>query len=261
MTEPPEHAQKNISELLVAKASAHGTLLAGDRKAIRSIDFRTQVIEAGKDIVRQGERPDASVFVLSGMLARYHTLPSGERQYISYHIAGDMPDVQSLFLDVMDHSVCALTEVAVALLPHDQLCKLVLERPGVGFAFWRITLVDAAIFRQSITNNSARPPLARLAHFFCEQYYRAREARLVQGDQCSLPLSQEQLGQTIGMSLVSVNRALQRLRQEGLVQFRAGTLQVLRWADLSSIAGFDPLYLHVAKESELSRTPFGTRRR
>jgi CRP-like cAMP-binding protein len=202
-----------------------------------------------------------AVFVLRGMLGRYQTLPSGERQFLSFHIAGDMPDIQSLFLAVMDHSLCTLDEALIALLPHDQLINLVLKYPGVGFAFWRITLVDAAIFRQAITNNSTRKPVMRIAHFFCEQYYRAREAGLVKAGACSLPLSQEKLGQTLGMSLVSANRTLQDLRRHGLLDFRAGTLQIAKWRELTRMAGFDPAYLHVAKESNISRITFGRRRR
>ena len=110
-----------------------------------------------EDIVRQGDRPKVSVVVLRGMVARYHTLQGGGRQYLSLHIAGDMPDAQSLFLDQMDHAVCAMDDVVVALVSHKALLALFDERPAVGFAFWRETLIDGAIFREAITNNSARP--------------------------------------------------------------------------------------------------------
>ncbi|MGD9803064.1 MAG: cyclic nucleotide-binding domain-containing protein [Hyphomicrobiaceae bacterium] len=104
----------------MAKASQHGTLDAADRAAIRDMRSRVRVLAATEDIVHQGERPDVAVLVLGGMLGRYHTLPSGDRQYLSFHISGDMPDVQSLFLIVMDHSVCAMNRSEIALFPHDQ---------------------------------------------------------------------------------------------------------------------------------------------
>ena len=238
--------QKSVQEFLTAKAAEHGTLVPADEAAIAKVDARTWNIASGEDIVSQGERPDVVVFVLSGMLARYHTLPDGDRQYLSFHIAGDMPDVQSLFLDVMDHSVCALNQAVIATMPHTQLRDLLFKRPAVGFALWRMTLIDAAIFRQAITNNSGRGALARLAHFFCEQFYRAREAGLVEDRTCSLPMSQEQIGQTLGLSIVSINRRLQQLRQLTSVDFRAGELHVPRWPALSTVAGFDPMYLHIA---------------
>src|ERR1700744_6721962 len=116
------------------------------------------------------------------MLARYHLLPSGKRQYISYHMEGDMPDSQALFIEKMDHAVCAIGTAKVALIPHKQLLKLFEARPSVGFAIWRETLIDAAIFREAITNNSARPRPARMAHLFCEWFYRARASGLASDD-------------------------------------------------------------------------------
>lgn len=251
--------RKRVSDLLVARAAEHGTLLETDEVALRSVRSRLRTVAPNEDIVHEGDRPDTAVLLVNGMLARYQTLPGGERQYLSLHLPGDMPDLQSLFLDVMDHALCALDRAEVALMPHTQLSKLVLERPAIAFAFWRMTLVDAAIFRQAITNNGARSHSARLAHLFCEQLFRSKEAGLAEGRTCSLPLTQNQLGQLLGMSQISVNRALHKLREQGLVELRFGRLTVIDWAALVAHAGFDPAYLHVAKQGVLPRTPFGKR--
>jgi CRP-like cAMP-binding protein len=245
---------KKILELLIAKAAQHGSLTTADENAIREIRPRRRKLGAKEDVVSQGERPDLAVFVLAGMLARYQTLPNGDRQYLSFHISGDLPDIQGLFLRIMDHSLCALESAEIGVLPHDQLVDLCVRRPGVSFAFWRLTLVDAAIFRQAITNNSARSHVARLAHLFCEQYFRAQEAGLVEEDSCSLPLNQSELGQTLGMSHISVNRAMQKLRKERLADLRSGRLVMLDWAGLQRMVSFDPTYLHIDKISKTSRT-------
>ncbi len=239
-------SQRGAFELLLSKAAQHGALDAADKTAIRSMRSRTRMLAPGEDIVCQGERPEVAVLVLAGMVGRYHTLQNGDRQYLSFHVKGDMPDIQSLYLHVMDHSVCAVDRAEIALFPHEQIHHLFMRRPPVGVAFWRMTWVDAAIFRQAITNNSARSHVARLAHFFCEHFFRSREAGLIDGVACSLPLNQTQLGQSLGMSMVSVNRALQELRKEKLVEFRSGRLSMLNWAGLTALAGFDPTYLHVA---------------
>jgi len=248
-------------DLLLGKMEQHGTLTAADEAAICALRAHRRSLAPGEDAVCQGERPDVAVFVLSGMLARYHTLPSGDRQYLSFHIKGDMPDVQGLLLSIMDHSLCALHHADIAVLPHDPLIDLCLRRPGVGFAFWRLTLVDAAIFRQAITNNGARSHVTRLAHFFCEQYFRAKEAGLVEDESCSLPLNQSELGQALGMSHISVNRTMQKLRKERLADLRSGRLQVRNWEALQRFAGFDPTYLHIDKISKVSQTRFRTGRR
>jgi len=178
------------------------------------------------------------------MLARYHTMSDGKRQYISLHISGDWADAQGLFLDHMDHSVCAMGKASVYSIPHSELFELFKDRPQIGFVVWRETLIDAAIFRMTITNNSARHGAARLAHFFAELYYRSKAVGLVSGNSCYLPLSQTQLGETLGMSIATVNRNLQKLRKSGAADWNSGRLTVGNWGKLTSIAGFDSSYIY-----------------
>ena len=86
---------------------------------------------------------------------------------------------------------------------------------------------------------------AQMAHLFCEIMTRARAAGLAQDDTCDLPITQEDLGDTLGMSTVHVNRTLMMLRAAGMVEFRGGKLTVLDWEKLVEIAEFDPTYLHL----------------
>jgi CRP-like cAMP-binding protein len=202
-------------------------------------------LQPDEDLIREGDEPEASALVLEGMVARYHTLPSGTRQYLSFHLAGDLPDVQTLFLDKMDHAICAVGRAHVAMFAHEDILALFKQRPSIGIAIWRKTLIDAAIFREAITNNSSRPPRTRMAHLFCELYYRARSSGLEKSATLHLPLHQGQLGDALGMSLVTVNRTLQALRRTGAMEFRNGELTVRDWKRLTDIGEFDPAYLHM----------------
>jgi CRP-like cAMP-binding protein len=184
-------------------------------------------------------------------VARYHVLSSGQRQYLSFHITGDWPDAQTLFIERMDHAVCALGEAHIALVPHEEICRLFEQRPAVGFAIWRETLIDAAIFREAITNNSSRPVETRMAHLFCEIYYRSRATSLAKPGSCRFPLHQGQIGETLGMSIVTVNRTLQALRGTGSMEFRNGQLTVFDWKQLAELGDFDPIYLHLKRPSRL----------
>jgi CRP-like cAMP-binding protein len=119
--------------------------------------------------------------------------------------------------------------------------------PSLGIAIWRETLLDAAIFREAITNNSARLKPARMAHLFCELFYRARLSQLNRGNRCSIALTLPQLGETLAMAIASVNRTLQQLRSSGSMDFREGELIVLNWRELQRLGDFNPDYLHLKK--------------
>jgi CRP-like cAMP-binding protein len=232
------------SDVLLRKLKYHSSIDEGDVAAIRRLRCEMRELTAGEDFIAQGEKPKAAAIVVEGILARFHTLRSGARQYIALHYPGDWPDAQGLFLEQMDHSVCAMGRAVVCGISHEQLMKLFAERPSIGFAVWRETLIDAAIFRESITNNCSRQGAARLAHFFCEQFHRAKFAGLVEANACPLPLTQAQLGEMLGMSLVSVNRHLQTLRATKAADHKGQKLIVRSWPKLVALGEFDPVYLH-----------------
>ena len=213
--------------ILVRKLEEHSRLTADDRKAILSLSHAVRGLESNEDLIRQGDNPSISALVTSGIVARYHLLRNGKRQYLSFHLTGDMPDSQALFIDEMDHAVCAIGPASVALIEHTDLLATFKRRPSVGFAIWRETLIDAAIFREAITNNGARARTARMAHLFCELYYRAKASGLTEDGTLIAPISLVQLGETLAMSIATVNRTLNRFWDERLIDMRTSHVVVV----------------------------------
>lgn len=234
--------------ILIRKLKEHSRLQKEDMLEIRALGMLVRDLAPNEDFVRQGERPRASALVVSGAVARYHLLPDGRRQYLSFHLAGDMPDSQALFVEQMDHTVCAIGAAVVASIPHGDLIAAFERRPSLAFAIWRETLVDAAIFREAITNNSARTPSPRMAHLFCEIYYRSRASGLTSDDSCHAPITLGQLGEALGLSLATVNRVLSELRAGGLADLRNGRIVIGNWDRLADLAQFDPAYLHLKRQ-------------
>jgi CRP-like cAMP-binding protein len=234
-------------QILIRKLREHSRLTSEDLAEINSLSHAVKEFLPAEDLIRQGDDPKVTVLVIQGMVARYHLLPDGRRQYLSFHMAGDMPDSQALFIDKMDHAVCAIGPALIATIPHKELLAAFNRRPSVGFAIWRETLIDAAIFREAITNNGARNMPARMAHLFCELFYRARASGLTEGNRFLVPISLVQLGETLGMSIATVNRTLQELRTTRAVDFQKGELKVRNWQRLVETGQFNPAYLHLKK--------------
>jgi len=184
--------------------------------------------------------------VLAGVLARFQELPGGDRQVVSFHFKGEMPDLHSLFVGRMDHSLVAITECLLGLVPHDELRRAVRVSPTLTALLWRETLIDAAIFRQWITNNGRRGALAGTAHLLCELMIRAKSIRALTAEGAwPMPFTQQQLGDALGLSLVHINRTLKALREAHVAAIDRGLLRVMNWDELQRIAGFDPTYLHL----------------
>jgi CRP-like cAMP-binding protein len=182
---------------------------------------------------------------VEGWSYRCKLLAEGRRQIISFHVAGDMPDLQSLHLGTLDHSVAALTPCTFALIPHESLRRLTGAFPDVTALLWRETLVDAGIFRTWITAMGRRSAYGRIAHLFCEMYLRQEAVGLAADLQCPMPMRQTDLADATGLTTVHVSRVLKALRNDGLITLRDRLLIIRDWERLYDAAEFDPTYLHV----------------
>ncbi|MGO4524611.1 Crp/Fnr family transcriptional regulator [Microvirga sp. 2MCAF35] len=240
------HKQANISPMLW-KLDSIVRLSEEERQAILDLPMVIRVFEADSDIVRDGDRPSECCLVLSGFVCRYKGLSDGRRQIMGFYIPGDIPDLQSLHLTVMDHSISTLVTSSVALIPHESLRNLLKQHPGLTSALWRDTLIDAAIFREWMIGLGRRSAYQRIAHLLCELQVRLKAVGLAGESGYELPITQSELGDALGLSTVHVNRVVQDLRSEGLIALHGGTLHIPDWEALQVAGDFDPAYLHLRR--------------
>jgi len=184
--------------------------------------------------VWEGDRPSRSFVLLEGFGC-------------TYKLTGDMPDLQSLHLKVLDNSLGTITPCQVGFIQHETLLDLCHRQPRIAAALWRETLIDASIFREWILNVGRREARSRMAHVLCELIVRLRAVGLAQDHRCKLPITQVEMADALGLSAVHVNRVLQELRGDGLIRLDGGTLTVLDWESLRQVADFDPAYLHLQR--------------
>ncbi|MGU3540400.1 Crp/Fnr family transcriptional regulator [Methylobacterium sp. A54F] len=232
----------------VRKLESSGTFSPDERKALLKLPVTLRVLSPRQDAVRIGDRPSHCFLVQDGWVCRYAQLSNGRRQITAFHVAGDLPDLQSLHLPVLDHSISTLTIATLAFIPHEPLHGIIAKFPNLAAALWRNALVDAAISREWIVSLGRRSAYQRLAHLLCELYLRQEAVGLADGHSCSLPLTQSDLADATGLTPVHVNRMLQRLRRNGLVRIYGGQLTVLRWTDLVAAAIFDESHLHLIRK-------------
>lgn len=211
-----------------------------DRLPIQLVDLR-----ADEDIIREGDRPTRCCFIVSGMTCWFKITGKGQRQILSFHVVGDLPDLQSIHLSKMDSTLSAVSPCRIAFVPHHALHAVCEERPKVASALWRMTLIDAAVFREWVANVGGRQAYARMAHLLCEMTMRLGAVGLAENYVCNLPITQGELADATGMSTVHVNRTLQALRRNGLVDWRDSKLTILDWPGLQKAGDFDPGYLHL----------------
>ena len=242
---PDRHA---ISKLIL-KLESIATLSDEERQAIESLPVRIQTLNARQDIARDGDKPSQCCLILDGWACRYKLLSEGKRQILSFHIAGDIPDLLSLHIHTMDHSLATVTRATVAFIPHDDLRDLITRFPGIASVFWRDTLIDAGIFREWMVSLGRRSSFEHVAHLFCELYLKLHAVGLAGNYRCPLPLTQVDMADALGLTSVHVNRVLKDMRSKALITLRSNTLAIEAWDELLRVSEFDPTYLHLDKRA------------
>jgi CRP-like cAMP-binding protein len=186
--------------------------------------------------------------VLEGFTCVYKLTTEGKRQIVAFHVPGDIPDLQSLHLKVMDTSIATVSRCRLGFIPHEALQALCNRYPRIAAALWRETLVDASIFREWMTGIGRREAYNRMAHLLCELFVRLKAVDLIEDETFDLPITQTELADAIGASTVHVNRVLQELRADGLIRSRGTQVHILDWERLKAVGDFDPLYLHLRQD-------------
>jgi CRP-like cAMP-binding protein len=240
----------HILNPLLRKLESVASLSDEEKAAILDLPITVRQMRADHDLVRERDRPTQCCLVLDGWLCRYKILESGARQIFSFHIAGDIPDLQSLHLRVMDHNLGSLVQSTVAFIPHESVRNLAKDFPHICNVLWRDTLIDAAIFREWMVGMGRRDAPSRIAHLLCELFVKLRAVGLTKDHSCHFPITQSVLGDALGLSTVHVNRSLMELRGKGLITLEKQVLTFLKWDELREEGGFDALYLHLDTVAE-----------
>jgi CRP-like cAMP-binding protein len=197
------------------------------------------------DIIREGEHsPDCHV-VLSGLACRYTLLPDGRRQIMAFLVPGDLCDAEIFILKEMDHAVGALMPTMTALIAGDEMKKMLRSQGNLAEAMWWGTLTDLGVLRERIVDHGRRSAHVRMAHLIYEMLIRYRMIGGAKDNSFHFPITQDELADATGMTPVHANRTLQRLRREGLIEFRAKLITVLDAPRLKEVAGFTANYLHL----------------
>src|SRR4051812_6083456 len=232
-----------MSHLLIRHLEQFGPLSEPEKRALTSLVAEVRNIEAGQQIVCEGERPTDCRVILEGFVCRYKLLPPDRRQIMAIQIPGDVVDLQGFLLDEMDHSVGTLSPSKVGLIPHERLREITERYPRIGRALWQGTLIDSAVFRAWIIGIGRRSASQRIAHLLCEVFFRLRAVGLTEDGSFELPLTQAEIADSLGLTSVHVNRSLEELRRKQLITYQVGRVTIHDWEGLKQEGEFESRYL------------------
>lgn len=195
--------------------------------------------DRGEVVFTQGSRPRQLYTVLSGILMRSRLLEDGRRQIINFMFPGDFIGLQSAVDSEMSHEVEAVTSATLCVFARERFFELVASQPQVAFDLtWLAAHEEAALEEHivSLGQRNARERLAALAVFLVQ---RAIDTRLAPEGVLAITITQGQIADMLGLSLVHTNRTLQALRRLQLVDWTLTSIAIPDMAAARQFAGIE----------------------
>jgi CRP-like cAMP-binding protein len=227
----------------VLKLSRSIPLDSGDFAALAQALDHKIAVKKGKDILVEGYEYKSLHIVESGFAIRYKLLHNGRRQIVNIVLPGDIIGFPACFFERAVFSVTAVTKMSLHDVPLEAFADLCRQRASIATAMIWYAAREAALYAEHITNAGRRAPIERIAHFILETHVRLQAVGYASENFFEMPLSQESIGDAVGLSAPHVNRMLGELRNEGLIAMSGHQITILDMAALQILGEFQSSYL------------------
>lgn len=197
-----------------------------------SVDPRATILQEGSSSMHL-------FTVLSGWAFRYKMLADGRRQILNFALPGDFLGLQASMFNEMTHSVEALTPVLLCVFPRERIWELYEKYPSLSFDVTWLASREEMILDQNLLNLGRRNAIERTAYLLLHLHLRARDVGLATKNAMTLPITQQHVADTLGMSIVHTNKTLKRLYDRKVIVWKSQRLEILDRDALTEIAQWD----------------------
>ena len=177
------------------------------------LKFGQRRVEAGKELIRQGEPQPELFTVYSGWAFRFQTLPDGRRQILNFFLPGDLVGFQASLLSAAEHSVEALTDVELCVFARRRVWRIFREMPELAFQLAWLGAREEGLVDDTLTSVGQLPARERMATFILNLFRRAQHLNLVENEVFRLSIEARAFGGCAGTFARSYNQDMVRTAQ------------------------------------------------
>lgn len=203
------------------------------------------VMPARSRIYQEGEQHDYLYTLFSGWAILYRTVSNnGKRQILRFILPGDLIGYQTDANGIAGHSAGTITESVLCAFPRVHLKEMLQETPELAIRLVNMESRDMSLCQSHLMAAGRKTARESIAFILMELYYRVK---MQMGDSFSetshsidFPITQEDLGDAIGLTNVHVNRVIKELMGANLIHCHKKKLSILDEEKLCEIAEFSP---------------------
>lgn len=183
-------------------------------------------VERGELLLEQEKRSIHLYTLLEGVLVRFLTLDDGRRQIVNFMFPGDFVGLQGAFDDRLSHSVQALIPARLCNFGRRRFYELVSEHPQLAYdLIWLAACEETELedHMMALGQRNAREKVAYMAVWLHDRAL-ASGIPVLNGQHLDLPITQAQIADMLGLSLVHTNRTLKALARDSLLFWTPGRI-------------------------------------
>jgi CRP/FNR family transcriptional regulator len=173
---------------------------------------RTETLRAGETFAWEGTDSVVVATIRAGVFKRSLMLADGREQVVGLAFPGDM--VGRLFGPVCDHSLTAITDAVLCVFPRTAFERLAEATPTLEHALLVQALADLSRAQRQMLMLARLSAPQRVATFLLELVERSRADS---AGRIAIPLSRQQLGDLLGLSIETVSRKLRDFERAGVI--------------------------------------------
>lgn len=224
---------------LIQKLSHFVPLSAAEISILENLQCVRRGVRRHREIISEGRKYDTLFVLIEGFAVRSRVVSKGGRQILNVALPGDFIGFPASFFESALYSVAAITDTVVSAIPYPRLIALFETYPRLATkVFWSFSS-EAAMYAEHLIDLGRRSAVERVAHFLLELHARLQLIGRADDRSYPMPLTQELVGDTLGLSVPHVNRTLRQLREDDLLVIEHQQVVIKDLEALSSLAGFE----------------------
>lgn len=191
---------------------------------------------AGEYLYHEGDVPDKAFTLYDGWVSLFKNLENGDRQILRFALPGDFLCYKIGNNKVLDHSAIALSDVTLCAFPIERFRTVISELPELAFAISSITEMVTERCHTALTSIASHPAETKVAYLLLSLYVREAALKKEEVECVPFPVTQEDIGDALGLTSIHVNRVFQSLRKQGLIECKSKCLWVPNQEKLAEVA-------------------------
>ena len=209
---------------------------------------RSVTIKERNIFIDQGESHTKCYIVNQGWAYRYSDLSNGNRQIINYYLPGDIISPFALVMPKTPYAVASITSLELSVFKPDFLIELFSTQPKLGLLYGWILGREDSIVAEQVVRIGRRSAYIRTAHILLELFHRLKIIGKTENKTFTMPITQQLLADTLGLSTVHMNRTLKKLSIDKLINIRSNEISLLDYNKLKLMTEYESSYLEQIKK-------------